>query len=163
MKTFAIQMIILIILIFIATYFVFNKSSFEQFQFGSTPLVKLKINDTLLNIEIADSKSKRAKGLSNRDFLATDSGMLFIFEESAKHRFWMKGMRIPLDIIWLRDKRVVELLKNIPPPLSGQIDSELTIYTPTQEIDSVLEVNSGIIDEKKIKTGDTIELFSSED
>lgn len=163
MKTFAIQLIILILLLFIAMYFVFNKSSFEAFNFGATPLVKLKINETILNVEIADSKSKRAKGLSNRDFLATDSGMLFIFEEPSKHRFWMKGMRIPLDIIWLADKRVVEVLKNIAPPLEGAIDSELTIYRPTQEIDSVLEVNSGFIDEKKIKTGDMIELFSGED
>lgn len=162
MKTFVIQMIILIILLFAGMYFVFNKQGLAQFNLMPTPQAGLKISNTLVNIEIVDNKAKRAKGLSGRDSLATDSGMLFIFEEADRHRFWMKGMRIPLDIVWLKEKRVVELLKNVQPPSEDQLDKDLAIYAPKVEIDSVLELNSGFIDERNVKLGDTIELFSLE-
>ncbi len=162
MKTFTIQMIMLMLLLFGAMYFVFNKSALEQFEFGPVPQARLKISNVLLNVEIADSKSKRAKGLSGREALATDSGMLFSFEEVGKHRFWMKGMKIPLDIVWIKDKTVIELLQNVPPPSEGQLESELTIYTPKEEIDSVLELNAGFIRENNVKLGDSIELYSLE-
>jgi uncharacterized membrane protein (UPF0127 family) len=35
-----------------------------------------------------------------RERLGEDEGMLFVFDEEADHRFWMKDTLIPLDLIF---------------------------------------------------------------
>lgn len=118
---------------------------------------QLKVAGTVVKIERADTPEKRRQGLSGRDSLATDSGMLFIFEKSGKYSFWMKGMKFALDFIWIKDKKVVDILKSIPPLQSGQKDETLPIYQPKVEVDSVLEVNGGFTDSHGIKIGDIVE------
>lgn len=120
----------------------------------------LKINDSLLKIEIADSKEKRNKGLSNREKIASDEGMLFVFERPDKYVFWMKGLSFPLDFIWINNDTVVDLLENIPQPTSGQSDSSLPVYSAREPINKVLEVNAGIIKVLNIKVGDKIQIIN---
>src|ERR1044071_5405536 len=52
-------------------------------------------------VEIADTDQKRSLGLGGRASLAPDAGMLFIMPQRKKPTFWMKGMLIPLDFIWI--------------------------------------------------------------
>lgn len=110
-----------------------------------------------ISIEISDTKEKRSLGLSGRESLASDSGMLFLYEKADKYRFWMKGMKIPLDFIWINDSRVVDLLKNIEPPKNNQADKELSLVAPIVAVDKILEVNAGFINSHNIKVGDKIE------
>ncbi len=53
-----------------------------------------------VQVEIASSPQERARGLMGRDYLPPRSGMLFIFEQPALRRFWMKNVPISLDIIF---------------------------------------------------------------
>lgn len=121
-----------------------------------TPAGQESLPKALYNVEVAGTDETRKVGLGGREFLASDSGMLFIFEKSAKRNFWMKGMKIPIDIIWIRGDEIVDILHNVPPPLSGQKDSELILYAPVAEADKVLEVNSGDAAKYGIKVGDKI-------
>lgn len=160
MKKFAIQSILLILLIFGALFF-FNpngKSPRINLPFlpqNNTPS-KLQINGVTFNVEIADTESKRNKGLSDRESLATDSGMLFVFPKVDKYVFWMKGMKIPLDFIWIKDDTVVDLLPNIQPPKTGEKDENIPVYSSKQEFNKVLEVNMGTIEHLNINVGDMI-------
>lgn len=120
----------------------------------------LRLVKAKLNIEIADTKEKRAKGLSGRDSLASDSGMLFIHEASDRHKYWMKGMRIPLDFIWINEDRVVDILKNIKPPQEGQADETIPLVAPIVPINRVLEVNAGFTDSNNVRIGDKIEFIN---
>ncbi len=124
----------------------------------SSQMTQIKINETTVKVDLADSPDERKKGLGGRESLASDSGMLFIFEKSGKYSFWMKGLKFPLDFIWIKDKKIVDLLKNIPPPQAGQKDETLPVYQPNSEVDSVLEMNAGFVDSHNIKVGDTIEI-----
>ncbi|MBI2022842.1 DUF192 domain-containing protein [Candidatus Daviesbacteria bacterium] len=108
--------------------------------------------------EIADSKEERADGLSGRESLASDSGMLFVFDKTDIYRFWMKGMKFPLDFIWINEDRVVDILKNVPPPKEGQSDESLPLVSPTVPINKILEVNAGFADNHKLRVGDKIEI-----
>lgn len=119
---------------------------------------KLEINGTVFNVEIADSESRRNKGLSNRESLATNSGMLFVFPKPDKYAFWMKGMKIPLDFIWIKDLKIVDLLVHIQPPKDGEKDESLPVYSSKQEFNKVLEVNAGTIARLNIKVGDIIKM-----
>ncbi|TSC66200.1 MAG: hypothetical protein CEO21_245 [Microgenomates group bacterium Gr01-1014_80] len=159
MKKFFIQFIALIIIIFAALYF--GTSNNPQAPFTTPPAVQTKvtINSAVVNVDIADTPEKRKRGLSGRESLASGSGMLFIFEKPAKAGFWMKGMKFAIDLIYIKDKKVADRIKNAIPPNPGQKDGDLPIYMPNQEIDMVLEVNSGFVDSHNIKVGDMIEVL----
>lgn len=81
------------------------------------------INGTILNIEIAESSSERAKGLMNRDFLEEDSGMLFIWPEVSQKCMWMKNTKIPLSIAFVDQNFLVREIKNLRPMNTDSICS----------------------------------------
>lgn len=118
----------------------------------------IAVSKAELVIEIADTKEERASGLGGRTQLGENNGMLFIFEKSDIHKFWMKGMKIPIDFIWINQNRVVDILPSIQPPQPGTADKALLIYAPVVKADSVLEVNAGFAASKRITIGDTIEI-----
>ena len=159
MKKFTFQMLLLLLVIFASLYF-YKNQSVPNIPFMPQPTVtkNLTINGALLKVEIADTKEKRSKGLGGRESLATDSGMLFIFEKLDKYAFWMKGLSFPLDFIWIKGDRVMEVTQDVKPPLPGQSDESLPIYSSKVDIDKVLEVNSGMANQLNIKEGSIIKL-----
>jgi uncharacterized membrane protein (UPF0127 family) len=130
----------------------------------SENLKEITIGTTKLNIEIADSQDERYKGLSGREKLDENSGMLFVFDSKDTIRsFWMKGMEIPLDFIWINDDKVIQIDENVPTPAEGTEDSKLPIYSTTGPIDYVLEVNAGFSSKNNINVGDSVDLSSISD
>lgn len=116
------------------------------------------IKDTEVEVEIADTPDKRAVGLGDKRNLASDSGMLFVFPEESIYSFWMKGLAFPLDFLWIRDNKVVDLTLNVPPQAPGQPDEELPIYQPKEPVDQVLEVHAGFVEKNGVVIGDMIQV-----
>ena len=159
MTKFVIQAIFLIIVIFGGLYIATAKETPDLPFLPQKFTVKtVKINQTSVRAEIADTKSKRSKGLGGRDSIASGSGMLFIFPKLDKYPFWMKNTKIALDIIWIKQKTVVDIIKNATPPLPGQKDETLPVYVSNGPVDMVLEVRSGFVDTNNIKVDDKIEI-----
>lgn len=166
-KKFFIQIIFIFIVIVLALLYqynpgfadVFNKGIFRSSNQTQSKLIdQLEIGAAKVNVEIADTNEKRAKGLGGRQSLATDSGMLFIFPKVDNYKFWMKGLSFPLDFIWIRDGKVVDLALNVPQPASGQADNALPIIESREPIDRVLEVNAGFVRAMGIQIGDVVKL-----
>ena len=109
------------------------------------------INDEKINVEIADSDEERAKGVMFRDKL--DGGMLFVFEKPGIYSFWMKDTLIPLDIIWIKDNKVVFIQENAQP-----CNGSCTSYNLGEEASHVLELNSGEVKKLEIEIGDDVTL-----
>jgi len=61
---------------------------------------QIRIAGVTLTVEIAKTSTEQAKGLSGRDKLPADHGMLFVFDHEDFWGFWMIDMKFPLDIIW---------------------------------------------------------------
>ncbi len=161
MKKFLIQAIVLLLVITGALAYALNKTTFLPGQLSSpAKTATITIGSTAIKVEVADTQAVRAKGLGERDTLAADSGMLFIFEKPGRYPFWMKGLKFPLDFIYIKDSKVVDMIKNVPSPLPGEKDQDLLIYMPNQEVDMVLEVNAGFIDAHGVKTGDQVHIGS---
>jgi len=119
--------------------------------------VEMMVKDKKIFIEIASTNEQMQKGLSGRDPLAEDEGMLFVFpEKDTLQSFWMKDMKFDLDFIWINDDKVVQTHENIKHPSPGTPDSKLEILTPKTPIDSVLEVNAGFVEKNNIKEGDSV-------
>lgn len=112
-----------------------------------------------ITVEIASSEAARELGLGGRSSLAADSGMLFTFDKKGvTPNFWMKGMLIPLDIIWIQGGSIIQINKNIAAPPANTSDSGLKQFSPIKPVDYVLEVNSGFSDKNSLKVGTPVDL-----
>lgn len=122
----------------------------------------IKVGQTEINIEIADTDSEKAKGLSGKPFLGENEGMLFIFPTKSQPSFWMKDMLIPLDMIWITDGKITYIHENVPTPMPEQTNANLPLYRPPEPINYVLEVNAGFAQKHGVKAGDSIDLTNLE-
>jgi uncharacterized membrane protein (UPF0127 family) len=111
-----------------------------------------KIAEVPIKIEVAATPEERAKGLMFRESMATNEGMLFIFEEGTSQRFWMKNTRIPLDIGYISSSGVLlEIHKAKPHDTSG-------VPSRSNDIKFVLELNEGAYKRSGISIGTRISL-----
>lgn len=115
----------------------------------------VEINGARFLAKVARTSAEREKGLSGREHLGKNDGMLFIFEEPGLYGFWMKDMKFPIDIIWIKDGRIVGFSENVEPQISAQ-ESELKIYKPPGLIDRALEINANGAKQHGIKIGDFV-------
>lgn len=135
--------------------FLTNKLSVND----TSQLKTIQIGDVNIGVEVANTNEARSKGLSNRTSLKENNGMVFIFGENTKPTFWMKDTKIPLDIIWINDNKIVLINKNVEPePNTNDVD--LKRYPAPSEIDYVLEVNAGFSDKNNITAGSTVQRLS---
>lgn len=107
----------------------------------------------LFDVEIANTGLLRAQGLSGREYLSDHEGMLFIFDEVSIRQFWMKGMLIPIDIIWIREGVIQGINSDAPVPLFGEYPA---VFESPGGIDMVLEVRAGIVEDLDIQIGDRV-------
>lgn len=114
-------------------------------------LKEVQVGERLFMAEVADTSAKRTKGLSGRANLPENQGMLFVFGAPDIYGFWMKGMRIPLDILWIKGLKVVAIEKNISA-------TSTQVYYPPEPVDRVLEINAGLADKFEIKSEDAVNL-----
>ena len=102
-------------------------------------------------VELALTNEAKEQGLSGRTALGENEGMLFVFDRPDKYSFWMKGMKFPLDIIWLGENlKVVYIKKEVKPETFPES------YKPDAEAKYVLEVQAGFSDKNNLKTGDSV-------
>lgn len=118
---------------------------------------EVKIGDAVFNVELATSTLEQARGLSFRDSLGADQGMLFIFSRPSVQRFWMKDMNFPIDIIWIGSGKVLGFAENAAPESKEQL-WKMKIYKSPDLTDKVLEVNAGMVQKYNIKVGDAVQI-----
>ena len=102
------------------------------------PRAVLLVGLQRLRVEIADTPARTRQGLSGRARLAEGTGMYFPFEAPARRSFWMKDMHFDIDILWIRDGRVVEISARVP-----HGPGRASVAAPAQLADAALEVRAG--------------------
>jgi uncharacterized membrane protein (UPF0127 family) len=136
----------------------FSRKKTNLHQLGAS-IKAVKIGDTVMPVEVVVEKAAIDKGLSGREQLGASEGMLFMFDHTARFRFWMRKMHFPLDLVWINaDMRIVDISKNIPPLPD---DAEAFFYSPAVPAQYVLEVNANFCDTQEIRLGDSVEFISS--
>ncbi len=116
----------------------------------------IQVSGKNIEVEIADTDSTREQGLSNRATLDDGTGMLFDFTNTDYYKpgFWMKDMLISIDMVWIKDEKIIGIEPNVPLPPQ----SDLPLYYPPSEITHVLEVPAGWSARNNVKIGDTLQL-----
>ena len=118
---------------------------------------KVSINGHEFKVDVADTIATRAQGLSGREELRENEGMLFVFGGVSPRRFWMKDMLISIDIIWVNEDEVVGFDKNVNPE-PGVALQNLTSYKSPIPVNTVLEVSAGTVDKLGISVGDSVSI-----
>lgn len=113
--------------------------------------VQAKIGSEIFNLEVANTQAAREKGLSERDSLSKNDGMLFDFEQNGRWRIWMVQMRFPIDIAWLNDsKKIVYIKSNATPAEFPET------YDAKQDSRYVIELQAGTLNRLNVNVGDII-------
>lgn len=115
----------------------------------------LDLEGQKIQAELAKTPQERFKGLSGREHLCENCGMLFVFPQRQERSFVMRDMNFPLDVIWIRDQKIVNIDKDAPPEGSNPKKE----YRSQIPVDKVLELNAGFCDAHEIKIGDKIEIM----
>jgi uncharacterized membrane protein (UPF0127 family) len=101
-------------------------------------------------VELARTDAERQRGLMERRELAPDAGMLFIFDETGEHPFWMRNTLIPLDMIFVGDDgRITGVVERARP-------GDLTPRSAGGPSRYVLEVNGGWAAAHGVRAGDRV-------
>jgi len=112
-------------------------------------LFEITINEKIFKVSVADTETLRYKGLSGVPKLGKHKGMLFMFPDPTEVNMVMRDMLIDLDFIFLDEKWNIVQLGSL------NKDSETDIQS-TSQVQMVLEVNKGVINEYNIKPGDKL-------
>jgi len=117
---------------------------------------RVEIRGHTFNVDVAVTGKEKELGLGYRDHLDEGSGMIFPYDHKEQYRFWMKGMRFPLDIIWIRDNSIVDISKNVPVAYPGAYPE----YMPSVPVNKVLELNAGTADRIGATIGDLVRIIN---
>jgi uncharacterized membrane protein (UPF0127 family) len=121
----------------------------EEVSEQGNPWVWVTIGKVKVKAEAVSTPERLHLGLSYRRNLPEGQGMLFFMPEISVQSFCMRGMRFPLDFIWIVDGRVAGITRKVPSTFPGDLPS------PTP-VNYVLEVPSGFADKYGIKVGDQV-------
>ncbi len=111
------------------------------------PVQRITAGMHVIQAEVADNPGERSIGLMNRDSLAPNAGMLFVFEEAGVHCFWMRNTRIPLSIAFIDDDGAIVNIEDMEP------FDESGNHCPAKPVRFALEMAQGWFARRGIDAG----------
>ena len=126
------------------------------------PRGMVKLDEVVLEVQIADTDPRRARGLMFQEQLPFDQGMLLVFDSPNKRSIWMLNMQFPLDIFWIDgDGKVAHIEKNVPPCKTALETVTCPSYKGGgKDAQYVLEVTAGFVDKNNITTDSILKIIS---
>jgi uncharacterized protein len=112
---------------------------------------KVIVNNFELIADLAITNDQQIKGLDVKEQLKENEGMLFVEKQPAKYDFWMRGMKFPIDIIWLdNDRTVIHIEHNLQPCVS---DLDCPLHSPDKDALYILETVAGFSKKHNVEIG----------
>lgn len=138
---------LIVIALALAVVMLFIRKDTAQAPQPAAPTTCLNIDGRCVELERLETNQQRLKGLSDRDFLSPNTGMLFSYNNPATECMWMKDMRFSIDIIWLDESQVISKIeRNVAPETYPQsFCQDNTMY--------VIELNAGDAERLGLQTG----------
>jgi uncharacterized protein len=121
--------------------------------------VRIEVNNQSILAEVSDTPRTRTQGLSGRDSLGINEGMLFVFDGPGSYGFWMKDMEFSIDIVWISGNEIVGISEYVPVPARDYEGREvLETYYPPEPVDRVLELSAGRVRLLRANVGDELRI-----
>ncbi|MDO8639635.1 MAG: DUF192 domain-containing protein [bacterium] len=154
MKT-IIALFALLLIITAGIYFSQNYLKNNPFTFNQNK--EITIGKQTFKVAVAKTNEEKQIGLSKKTSLADNEGMFFPFEKEDFYSFWMKNMKMPIDIIYINKNKITTIYSDIKPPKDAN-ENLLTIYKPEEPSDSVLEIKAGLSKKYGFEKGDEVKV-----
>jgi uncharacterized membrane protein (UPF0127 family) len=103
------------------------------------------------NVEVMTTDAERARGLMYRRTLASDAGMLFVYERPLPLFMWMKNTILSLDMVFFTADGTVHHIERDAEPFSQ------TPISSEGEVLGVLELNAGTAAQIGLSVGDRLD------
>ena len=119
----------------------------------------IKVGNHTIQVELAETPIERANGLSFRDTLEENHGMLFIFPDESRKVFHMLGCKFDIDLAFIEsDGTISEIITMEKEPLGTPVDSLKKYYSQSTTIRYALEMIGGWFEEHDVTIGTRIDL-----
>jgi uncharacterized membrane protein (UPF0127 family) len=124
---------------------------------GLAMMPTVKLGDQDVKLEVAQTDKEIQQGLMFRTSLPETQGMVFLFKPPRPVAFWMYNCFINLDMLFVKDGKIVKISHDVPPCKSTNPD-ECPRYPSegTVEVSEVIEVAGGYCKRHGVKEGDTV-------
>jgi uncharacterized membrane protein (UPF0127 family) len=109
-----------------------------------------------IRAEMRIHPSDIASGMMFRDSLAPDRGMLFMLAKEGSYPFWMFQVKIPLDMIWLSEQRLIVDIAENAQPCPGPAERCIT-YGGSKPAMYVLELAGGMAKKYNLQVGQQLD------
>ena len=140
---------------------IFSIPSDSKLELVEFPRGTIKVDDIVLEVQIADTEPRRIRGLMFQDQLPYDEGMIFVYKEPGFYSLWMLNMQFPLDMIWFDENgSIIHIEKNIPPCKKPIEIMACQSVVPSGDALYILEITAGFIDEFKITKDSKLSIIS---
>ncbi len=121
------------------------------------------VGEVAFQVEVAATPAEREQGLSGRERLAPQQGMLFVYGAPRLLSFWMRGMLFPLDFVWIGPECiVVDITPEVPIPPPGAAIGDLPTYSPSSPASYNLEIGAGEAARTGLALGDPVRFVGIE-
>lgn len=112
--------------------------------------VRVAAGDGVLLCDISKTAGDLTLGLSGRETLAWDSGMIFLYPVTTGKQFWMKGTKIPLDIAFIYKGKITGIY-----PLEPFSEERVGSLGPSN---AAIEASRGWFAERRVRVGDEVSI-----
>ena len=105
-----------------------------------------------ITVEVARTPDELAQGLADRSNVG--DGMLFCMGETTMQRFWMLGMKVPIDMVWIHGGEVRGVAAEVPlqeRAASGKMAP--SVRSSNELVNMVLELPSGFAAKHGVEVG----------
>lgn len=123
--------------------------------------VDFPIDGVTFRLELALDDASRTQGLSDRESIADDGGMLFVFPTPVRTQFVMRRCYVPIDLIYIDEDGYIDSLHamEVIEPIGGSRWKNPSSGYPTAGfIRYAVELKGGRIAELGLKRGMKIDL-----
>ena len=120
------------------------------------------IGDNKIKLEVASTPQQIERGLMYRMSLPEDQGMVFLFHPPSGVKFWMAHCFINLDMLMIKDGKIVKIFENVPPCKEHDLSRCATYPAasePAIEVSEVVEVIGGYSKRHNVHEGDSVKFL----
>ncbi len=110
----------------------------------------IRIGPHAFQVEVAATSQQRERGLMGRTRLPENGGMLFVFDTTRRHCFWMRNTPLPLSIAFIDEAGRISNITDMQPHTD-------TLHCPTIAIRYALEVSQGKFAQRGIIAGNQVD------
>lgn len=132
--------------------FLLRDTSIDR-QTGTDSMKRMFIGTVPIAVDVADTVAEQVRGLSGRERLPENTGLLFVFAEDGRHGIWMRDMRFSIDIVWAKEGGEIVHVEEKAGP-----DTYPQVFEPDEDARYVLELPAGFLELHGIREGDRLSL-----